>query len=229
MAQVDGKVVKKRKSVHLESKKSYDTFVVIADVDHVPTGEGLWPAFWTLGGGGDGRPVWPDGGEIDLIEGTDNRNNKPAIHTLRTHNCRLNNQEGIFGDKNRYYVQDPGPDNSFGPAMNKAGGGIWLMRKDENGIGMWFYPKGQAPAAVMSDTAFDDSALGTPHYNWAARGNGGSYCDMSKAFSPHRLVLNIELWRSLRNVDRVQRKGPQTPQRLQRGVVEDERDSSLYA
>ena len=34
----------------------------------VPTGKGLWPAFWLLGDNDDGRLVWPQVGEIDIME-----------------------------------------------------------------------------------------------------------------------------------------------------------------
>jgi beta-glucanase (GH16 family) len=33
----------------------------------IPRGQGIWPAFWMLGGGFPGTP-WPDCGEIDILE-----------------------------------------------------------------------------------------------------------------------------------------------------------------
>lgn len=34
----------------------------------LPTGKGLWPAFWLLGDDDNGRLVWPQVGEIDIME-----------------------------------------------------------------------------------------------------------------------------------------------------------------
>jgi hypothetical protein len=44
-----------RPSVRLESKKSYDSGLIIADISHMPGSIcGSWPAFWTVG------PQWPN-------------------------------------------------------------------------------------------------------------------------------------------------------------------------
>jgi beta-glucanase (GH16 family) len=51
-----------RKSVRIESKKSWNHGLFIADIAHMPGGVcGTWPALWTLG------PDWPYNGEIDII------------------------------------------------------------------------------------------------------------------------------------------------------------------
>jgi hypothetical protein len=42
-----------RPSIRLESKKKYDTGLVVIDVAHMPFGCGTWPAFWMVG------PEWP--------------------------------------------------------------------------------------------------------------------------------------------------------------------------
>lgn len=34
----------------------------IVDIEHLPTGFGLWPAHWTVSKG-----KWPDNGEIDIM------------------------------------------------------------------------------------------------------------------------------------------------------------------
>ena len=48
-----------RPSVRITSKESYETGLIILDLDHMPGGIcGTWPAFWTVG------PNWPDDGEI---------------------------------------------------------------------------------------------------------------------------------------------------------------------
>jgi hypothetical protein len=72
-----------RDVLRLQSRAVYDvgsakdlprSILVMIDVAHVPSGPGLWPAFWTVYKG-DGNmptdPVWPTLGEIDIIEGFD--------------------------------------------------------------------------------------------------------------------------------------------------------------
>jgi beta-glucanase (GH16 family) len=55
-----------RDSVRISSWNAYDEAVIVLDVQHMPEGCATWPAFWTLSQAGP----WPNGGEIDIIEGT---------------------------------------------------------------------------------------------------------------------------------------------------------------
>lgn len=54
-----------RNSVRIASTKAYRDSVIVMDIEHMPYGCAQWPAFWTLTNGN-----WPDGGEIDMLEGT---------------------------------------------------------------------------------------------------------------------------------------------------------------
>src|SRR5712672_2616260 len=54
-----------RSSVRIHSQKAYDDSIIVLDVEHMPAGCATWPAFWTLSSTGP----WPNGGEIDIIEG----------------------------------------------------------------------------------------------------------------------------------------------------------------
>lgn len=42
----------------------------------LPWGQGLWPAFWMLGDDNDGAEIWPNIGEIDIME---NRGQEPTL------------------------------------------------------------------------------------------------------------------------------------------------------
>ncbi len=55
-----------RDSVRISSYDAYDESVIVLDVQHMPEGCSTWPAFWTLSQKGP----WPQGGEIDIVEGT---------------------------------------------------------------------------------------------------------------------------------------------------------------
>ena len=54
-----------RNSIRIESRAAYGESLVILDLRHMPEGCATWPAFWTKSAAGP----WPNGGEIDIIEG----------------------------------------------------------------------------------------------------------------------------------------------------------------
>jgi hypothetical protein len=66
-----------RDSVRLEGKTRFDRGLIVLEVDHMPAGCGVWPAFWTTD-----EAAWPDHGEIDIVEGINNQDVvKTALHT----------------------------------------------------------------------------------------------------------------------------------------------------
>ena len=54
-----------RDSIRINSKEAFLDSIIVLDIKHMPVGCGTWPAFWTLSQAGP----WPQGGEIDIIEG----------------------------------------------------------------------------------------------------------------------------------------------------------------
>ena len=59
-----------RPAVRIESRKTYDSGLIIIDIEHMPGGIcGTWPAFWTYG------PNWPSHGEIGGLRAL------PSIYT----------------------------------------------------------------------------------------------------------------------------------------------------
>jgi hypothetical protein len=75
-----------RDSIRISSQTAYSDSIVVLDVQHMPAGCSSWPAFWTLSQTGP----WPNGGEIDIIEGENPRKFDAkmlkyarSIHTFR--------------------------------------------------------------------------------------------------------------------------------------------------
>ena len=65
-----------RGSVRITSYGTWDYGLFIADLEHMPEGCGTWPAWWLVG------PDWPNGGEIDIIEGVNNQiYDQSTLHT----------------------------------------------------------------------------------------------------------------------------------------------------
>lgn len=67
----------KRESIRLEGKQRYNHGLFVLDLDHMPTGAGVWPAFWMTD-----EAHWPDHGEIDIVEPINHQTQaKVALHT----------------------------------------------------------------------------------------------------------------------------------------------------
>ncbi len=49
--------------MRITTTKTYNGGLFIADFERMPFGCSLWPAYWSVG------PNWPNGGEIDILEG----------------------------------------------------------------------------------------------------------------------------------------------------------------
>jgi hypothetical protein len=180
-----------RPSVRFQSKKAYDSGLVIFDVAKMPVGCATWPALWTTKGSD-----WPFSGEIDVVEGVGHtaggRNaNQMTVHLgqssplslkrrgpekrathlgkLLASNCNQwggSNTGCAFVDSN-----DHGP--SWGDDFNAAGGGVWAMQfGNNNGVKIWFWGRksGTLPdelsKANVSPEKLDPSSWGTPMGNF---------------------------------------------------------------
>jgi uncharacterized membrane protein len=62
-----------RPAVRMAYKEWIQSGVVVLDLDHIPTGPGVWPSFW-LNGQPDEGDSWSSHGEIDIIEGLSSLN-----------------------------------------------------------------------------------------------------------------------------------------------------------
>ena len=117
--------------------RSWTGGMVLMDAYHMPTGCGTWPAWWQNG------PNWPEGGEIDILEGINTfTQNQVSLHTGQ--GCTMpgdvnNNQLATLttGGFNSYDcssvdtsnqgcgARDQTNDNSYGSGFNNVNGGVY--------------------------------------------------------------------------------------------------------
>uniref|UniRef100_A0A914DYL2 GH16 domain-containing protein n=1 Tax=Acrobeloides nanus TaxID=290746 RepID=A0A914DYL2_9BILA len=78
-----------RPTVQIQSNYLFNSGLFVLSLDHMPTGPGVWPAFWMFG------TNWPNDGEIDILEGVDNMTyNRVTIHT--GNQCMMNLNDSVF-------------------------------------------------------------------------------------------------------------------------------------
>lgn len=174
-----------RKSVRIETKKSYDEGLFIVDLKHMPGNAcGVWPAFWTVG------PSWPMDGEIDIIEavnlltssqitlhtgGSCLVSGSPMVGSLVTTECGE-----VAGTQGCVVNAGAG---TFGSPFNVGGGGVYAMEWTADHIAIWSFDRGAIPASIVSDQP-DVSAFGTPRAYF--KGD----CNFADHFRSQRLVFD---------------------------------------
>jgi hypothetical protein len=178
-----------RESTRVESKSRYTYGLFIADIEHMPSGCGVWPAYWMFG------DPWPTKGEIDIIEGVNSQTkNAITLHTspgcsmtsdgaaegttMTTPNCNAN--EGKDGCSQR----TPMP---FGRAFNELGGGVIALEWTSSTIQAWWFARTAIPGDVTAGTP-DPTTWGAP----TAKFNGGQECDISQSYKDHKIIFNID-------------------------------------
>lgn len=188
-----------RNSVRISSAKSFTGGLFVLDVLAMPHGCGVWPAFWTVG------PSWPNGGEIDILEGVHNQaSNQMTLHTstgctLNTGSLKLKstilskNCDAAVNSNAGCAFLDPDT-ASYGAGLNKAGGGVYAMLWDDDGISIWFFARENIPDDITNLKSADTGATanpstwGTPKAHWAS-----TTCSTSKFFKSHNLVFDTTL------------------------------------
>ncbi|KIY43839.1 hypothetical protein FISHEDRAFT_52708, partial [Fistulina hepatica ATCC 64428] len=183
-----------RDSVRISSNNSYDTGLFIADFEEMPWGCSLWPAYWTLGQG-----TWPDGGEIDVIEGVNLQDyDQITLHT--SDDCTLDTSITLAADVSIGGTEctssssdDDGCDftdsdtSSFGEGFNAAGGGVYAHIVNSTGIYVWFFSRSDIPDDIAAGEPVPDS-WSTPIAFFS-----NSSCDIASHFNAQNIVLDITL------------------------------------
>ncbi|OXC71023.1 hypothetical protein AYX13_00440 [Cryptococcus neoformans] len=162
-----------RKSVRLHGNKVWNGGMVIMDAYHMPTGCGTWPAWWQNG------PNWPEGGEIDILEGVnDFTQNQVSLHTgvgctipsdtngkqlatLTTGSYDSYDCSSAHTSNQGCGARDETNDNSYGSNFNSVNGGVYALRWDKSGIAAWFFQRDGIPSDITNNSP-DPSTWGTP-------------------------------------------------------------------
>ncbi|KAF8193713.1 glycoside hydrolase family 16 protein [Pholiota molesta] len=183
-----------RNSVRIISKNTYTTHVALFDVRHMPQGCGTWPAIWETE-----ADNWPDGGEIDIVEGINDQGpNAATLHT--TAGCSM--------PQNRWETGTPGQLDcnwlvnsntgcgvrfsgglSYGPDFNDNGGGWYALERTDEHISVWFWPRNarDVPREVRNRSiVLDTSRWGIPSAYFP-----NTDCDIKKYFGEHSIIINL--------------------------------------
>jgi hypothetical protein len=161
----------------------------------MPTGCSVWPAWWSVG------PNWPEGGEIDVIEGVNTgTQNQYTLHT--SDNCSLDANVATPSAVSGHIVDTTCASSSanndgcafidsdarsFGEGFNQNGGGVYAHLWDSTGIKAWHFARNEVPQDI-TDSAPDPTSWGTPAAFWSAQS-----CDMASHFYDHVLTFDTTL------------------------------------
>jgi len=181
-----------RYSVRVTSKTTYNNGLFIFDVMHTPYGCATWPALWLTD-----PSDWPSHGEIDVMEAVNNAStgNQMTLHT--TNDCSMSvkrKETGTVLADNCYNGTNSnagcgvsGPDSSFGPTFNSAGGGIMAMELRSAGIRIWQFARSSIPSDISSGSpdpsTWPEAAADFPSTN----------CDIGTHFQNQSIIADIDL------------------------------------
>jgi hypothetical protein len=169
----------------------------------------VWPAFWSNGDN------WPAGGEIDIIEGTQNATaNQSTLHTLPGCNLDTSFQSSdsqtagfdAFTGEVASTVCDASVDSntgcgikysdpeSYGFGLNSAGGAVYATLWNDDGIRIWHFARANVPADITDQNPNPDS-WGAPEAFFST-----DSCPMSQYFTNQTFIFNITLCGDLASV-----------------------------
>ncbi|KAI5475189.1 family 16 glycoside hydrolase [Pseudohyphozyma bogoriensis] len=175
-----------RNSVRVTSKETISVgTLLVLDAEKIPYGEGLWPAFWTVG------DDWPN----DIVEQVDNNNtNQMTLHTktgctlyepMEAVGTVLNTNCSAYFDGNAGCGVKDSSASTFGSAFEAVGGGVFATYWSEEGVSIWSFARDEIPADLTSDSP-DVSSWGEPKAFWSS-----TTCSMDEYFGPQTIVINI--------------------------------------
>ncbi|KAF4584499.1 glycoside hydrolase family 16 [Ophiocordyceps camponoti-floridani] len=181
-----------RFSVRLESKKTYGGGLFVFDVKHTPHACGTWPALWLTD-----PSHWPDHGEIDIMESINNGagGNQMSLHTADGCSMAVTRKmkgHALHNDCNQASNGNAGCGvtggrNSFGPALNAAGGSVMAVEWREAGIRVWQFGRGDVPSDVVAKRP-NPAGWGTATADFP-----NTRCGIGSMFRNNSIVIDIDL------------------------------------
>lgn len=195
----------KRYSVNVHTNQAWDPhkgFLTVMKYKHLPNGCGLWPGFWTM----NSNKVWPDGGELDILEYANEGPTSVAVHTAgsqckllraRVEECKPRGSVVVGNDmwdcETNYYVTDghvkmgciPPQKRSTGAQLSRRPG-ILAAEWTDTHVTAFYIPEAEIPQD-LKDEKPDPSSWG----KWViASFYFESPCT---AVGDQELILNIQL------------------------------------
>ncbi|EJD08578.1 glycoside hydrolase family 16 protein [Fomitiporia mediterranea MF3/22] len=193
-----------RNSVRIQSKKTYSSGLIVADIYAMPHGCSVWPAFWMVGSD------WPNNGEIDILEGVnDGTNNQYTLHTAD--GCALDKSPAVStvskvtgkveafasnvlgttcassaGNNAGCAFLDTST-TSYGHGFNMLAGGVFATLIDDSGISIYRFERSSIPGDLQAQKP-DPSSWGVPAAFWSS-----STCDIQSHFKDMNIVFDTTL------------------------------------
>ncbi|KAG7445068.1 glycoside hydrolase family 16 protein [Guyanagaster necrorhizus] len=187
-----------RNSVRLMSNNQYNSnSVMVFNIRHMPQGCGTWPAVWTVGNN------WPNGGEIDIIEGVNNQAyNQATLHTssgcTMPSSSRAQTGISLVNDCNANDNGNSGCGvqiqnaNSYGSGFNNNGGGWYALEWTGSFIKIWFW--GRHDSNVPSEVSNGSGFVNTDSWGTPAAYFPGNSCPIASHFSAQNIIIDCGDW-----------------------------------
>ncbi len=140
---------------------SQNSGIIVFSVSHCPCGDGIWPALWADG------PGWPEGGEIDVMEGCNSGAVFPTQYTVTEDKPNIKNNLGLYNTStlhtspgcsscgNNKYIGCPQyftRSETFGEDFNKAGGVYMCLLDTSGNVKILFFKKEGLPSILKDNT-----------------------------------------------------------------------------
>ncbi|VDB89129.1 unnamed protein product [Peniophora sp. CBMAI 1063] len=191
-----------RNSVRIQSPNSYNSHVTVVNLSHMPKGCGTWPSIWEVG------PSWPNNGEVDIIEGTNDivssssaslQPNKSTLHT--SSGCTIpSSPGGMLGKVVSTNCQSSGGDNtgcgieysvdnSYGHSFNVIQGGFYASERTATEVKIWFWPR--TATNIPSDVKSGSGTINTNNWGTPQAYFPDTSCDIGSHFHDNNIVINL--------------------------------------